>query len=168
MLGIQLERESLLVEELDPRGLAGDQPAVVLPARGDLHADERIGHRGVGRQRIPGERDRVFVAQPPRKHLERPEWPGPDGQHVLGRAHFPGGTLDDPVEHRADVVDQYEISCGGIRALQPLAHRHQLRLERGDALLGIAGLERQRGVPGHLVDALLVAAGLTRRLVDLG
>ena len=168
VLGVQLERQALLIEEVEPRGLAGDQPSVVLTARGDLDADERIGHRGLGRQRAPGELNRIVVAESAREHLKRSERPRPDGQYVLRRADLLGGALDDPVEHGADVVDRHQVPGGGVRAPQPLAHRHQLRLEGGDPLLRIAGLQRQRRVPRHLVDALLVASGLTRGLTDVG
>ena len=79
---------------------------------------------------------------------------GPDlyRQQVANRPHLERGSGRDPREHVVEVVGGDQVRRGGEHAVQPLLHRVELVLERGD-LLGRAVGRLALGVPSDSIDA---------------
>ena len=165
VLGVEAEHLPVLGEELDRVGITRDQMTVAAPAGDDVDDQRRFAQRGIAGERRASERVRVPVVDTPAVDLQLGVRVGAYCEDVAGGAHGVGRALDHASQHRLDVLGRDQVAGDRVDAVQPLGHRQQLGLHRGDALLRVGGHRRLLRIPRDRVQAPGVAARLAFALL---
>ena len=165
MLGIHRQQLCVLGEEPRPLRVAGDQLAVGAPA-GDVDGQQRVLVRLAG-EGGACQQLRTLVLDAMSVDLQVLAAAGAHREYVAGSAHGARGAVHYAAQQRVQIGRGDQVAGGRVGALQPFGGRHELGLQRGDALLRIGGFGRQRSVPGDGVEAVRVPARLAFGLLHL-
>ena len=159
------EHVALLGEEATG-GRDGQETPVVACPRGDVRNQAPSVRLVVTLlEQRPRDRVGILVHEAPVMDVHAVVGPRPNGEQILRCAHGCRGPLGDPRERGIDVVERDQVARGRVHAVESLAHRDHLRLERGYELLGVGGAGRTVRVPGDRVLAVIAAVHGARGLL---